>query len=84
MPATFFCLPVYCAKTYRLKGTELQRFVFLCKCETWSATWRERRGLKAFENVALRKKHGSKKEEVKGDARKFYSEELRVKWSLAC
>jgi hypothetical protein len=58
--------------------------MFLFKCETWFATGRERHGLKFFENVALRKKHGPKKEKVTGDGRKFYSEELRGKWSLPC
>jgi len=84
LPATVCRLPVYYAKKYRLKGADLQRFMFLCKCETWSATGRERHRLKLFENVALRKKHGPKKEEVTGDGRKFYSEELRGKWSLPC
>jgi hypothetical protein len=84
LPATVCRLPVYCAKTYRLKGTELQRFMFLCKCETWCATGRGRCRLEDFENVALRKKHGPKKEAATGDERKFYSEELRDKWSLPC
>jgi hypothetical protein len=58
--------------------------MFLCKFETWCATGRERRWLKVFANVALGKEHGPKKEKVTGDERKFYSEELRDKWSLPC
>jgi hypothetical protein len=54
--------------------------MFLCKCVAWSATFRERRRLKGFENVALRKKFGPKGEEVTGGGRKFYSEEVRGKW----
>jgi len=48
----------------------------LCECETWSLTLREERRLRVFENRMLRRIFGSKGDEVTGDGRKLYNEEL--------
>ena len=45
-------------------------------CETWSLILREERGLRVFENRALRTIFGSKREEVRGELRKLHNEEL--------
>ena len=45
-------------------------------CETWSLTLREKRRLRVFENRVLRKVFGLKRDEVTGEWRKLYNEEL--------
>ena len=45
-------------------------------CETWSLTLREELGLRVFENRVLRRIFGPKMDEVKGEWRKLYNEEL--------
>jgi hypothetical protein len=50
--------------------------VVLYGCEAWSLTLREERWLKVFENRVLRKVFGSKRDEVTGEWRKLYNEEL--------
>ena len=45
-------------------------------CETWSLTLREERGLRVFENVVLRRIFGHKRDEVAGEWRELYNEEL--------
>jgi len=50
--------------------------VVVCGCETWSLTLREERRLRVFENKVLRRIFGSKKDEVTGEWRKLYNEEL--------
>ena len=45
-------------------------------CETWSLTWREERRLRMFENRAVRRICGPRKDEVTGDWRKVHNEEL--------
>ena len=35
-------------------------------CETWSLTFREERGLRVFENRALRRVFGPKRDEITG------------------
>jgi len=47
-------------------------------CETWSLTLREERRLRVFENIMLRRIFGSKRDEVTGEWRKLYNEELNV------
>lgn len=44
--------------------------------ETWSATFREEHRLRAYENRALRRIFGTKREKI-GDRRQLHSEELR-------
>jgi hypothetical protein len=43
--------------------------VVLHGCETWSLTWSEERRLRVFENRALRKIFGPRREEVTGEWR---------------
>jgi len=50
--------------------------VVLYGCETWSLTLREERRLRVFENRVLRRIFGPKRDEVTGERRKLYNEEL--------
>jgi hypothetical protein len=51
--------------------------VVLYGCENWSLTLRKEHRLMAFENRALRRIFGQKRDEVTGGWRKLYNEELR-------
>jgi hypothetical protein len=46
-------------------------------CGTWSLTLREEHRLRVFENRVLRRIFGPKRDEVMGEWRKLYNEELR-------
>ena len=48
----------------------------LCGCETWSATLKLKRRLRVLESRVLRKILGPKKDDVAGEWRKLYLEEL--------
>jgi hypothetical protein len=50
-------------------------------CETWSLTLREEHRLRLFENRALRRIFGPKRDEVTGDWRKLHNEELHNLYS---
>ena len=50
--------------------------VVLYGCETWSLTLREERKLRVFENRVLRKIFGPRRDEVTGEWRRLYNEEL--------
>ena len=50
--------------------------VVLYGCEICSLTLREERRLRVFENRVLRRVFGPKRDEVKGEWRKLYNEEL--------
>jgi hypothetical protein len=50
--------------------------VVLYGCETWSLTLREERRLRVFDNRALRRIFGPKRDEVTGEWRKLHNEEL--------
>jgi hypothetical protein len=50
-------------------------------CETWSLTLREEHRLRVFENRVLRRISGPKKDEVTGEWRNFYNEELHILYS---
>jgi hypothetical protein len=50
--------------------------VVLYGCETWSLTVRVERRLRVFENRVLRRIFGPKRDEVTGERRKLYNEEL--------
>jgi hypothetical protein len=56
--------------------------VVLYECETWSLTLREEQRLREFENRALRRIFGPKRDEVMGEWRKLHNEELRDLYSL--
>jgi sorting nexin-29 len=50
-------------------------------CETWSLMLREEHRLRVFENRMLRRIFGSKRDEVTGEWRKLYNEELHNLYS---
>jgi len=50
--------------------------VVLYGCETWSHTLKEERRLRVFVNRVLRRVFGPKRDEVTGEWRKLYNEEL--------
>jgi hypothetical protein len=50
-------------------------------CETWSLTLREEHRLRAFENRVLRRIFGPRRDEMMGDWRKLYNEELHNLYS---
>jgi hypothetical protein len=51
--------------------------VVLCGCETWTLKLRVGHTLRVFENRVLRRIFGAKRDEVTGEWRKLYNEELR-------
>jgi hypothetical protein len=55
--------------------------VVLYGCETWSLTLREEHRLGVFENRALKRIFGPKRDEVTGEWRKLHNEELRDLYS---
>jgi hypothetical protein len=55
--------------------------VVLYGCETWSLTLREEHRLRVFENWALRKIFGPKRDEVTGEWRKLHNKELHDLYS---
>jgi hypothetical protein len=55
--------------------------VVLYGCETWSLTLREEHRLGVFENKVLRRIFGPKRDEVTGEWRKLYNEELHDLYS---
>jgi hypothetical protein len=56
--------------------------VVLYGCETWLMTLREEHRLRVFENRALRRIFGPKRDEVTGEWRKLHEEELNNLYSL--
>jgi len=56
--------------------------VVLYGCKSWSLTLREERRLRVFENRVLRRIFGPKRDEITGEWRKLYNEELRDLYSL--
>jgi hypothetical protein len=50
--------------------------VVLYGCETWSLTFREEHRLRVFENRVLRRIFGTKWDEMTGEWRKLYNEEI--------
>jgi len=55
--------------------------VVLYGCETWSLTLKEEHGVRVFENMMLRRILGPKRDEVTGERRKLYTEELNDLYS---
>ncbi|KAJ4435345.1 hypothetical protein ANN_17958 [Periplaneta americana] len=55
--------------------------VVLYGCETWTLTLRKEQKLKVFENKALRKIFGAKRDEVTGEWRKLHNTELHALYS---
>jgi hypothetical protein len=56
-------------------------FPIILRGETWSLTLREECRLRVFENRALRRIFGPKRDEVTGDWRRLHNEELYVLYS---
>jgi hypothetical protein len=56
--------------------------VALYGCKTWSLTLREEHRLRVFENRALRRILGPKRDEVMEGSRKLHNEELHILYSL--
>jgi len=50
--------------------------IVLYGCETWSLTLREERKLRVFENMALTRIFGPRRDEVTGEWRRLHNEEL--------
>ena len=50
-------------------------------CETWSLTLREERKLRVFENMALRRIFGPRRDEVTGEWRRLHNEDLNDLYS---
>jgi len=50
-------------------------------CETWSLTLREKRKLRVFENMVLRRIFGPRRGEVTGEWRRLHNEELNDLYS---
>ena len=55
--------------------------VVLYGCENWSLTLREERKLRVFENMVLRRIFGPRRDEVTGEWRRLYNEELNELYS---
>jgi hypothetical protein len=55
--------------------------VVLYGCEIWSLKLREEHKLRVFENRVLRRIFGPKRDEVTGEYRKLYNEELHILYS---
>jgi len=55
--------------------------IVLYGCKTWSLTLRDERGLRVFQNRALRRIFGPKRGEVAREWRKLYNEELNDLYS---
>jgi hypothetical protein len=55
--------------------------VVLYECETWSLTLREEHRSRVFENRMLRRIFGPKRDEVTGQWRRLYNEELNELYS---
>jgi hypothetical protein len=55
--------------------------VVLFRCETWSFTLREEQRLRVFENRALRRIFGRKRDEATGESSGLHSEELNDLYS---
>ena len=55
--------------------------VVLYGCETWSLTLRDKRKLRVFENMMLRRIFGPRRDEVTGEWRRLHNEELNDLYS---
>ena len=81
------CLPPFGAESFAFqfaiqKYEDYYRYrtlillVVLYGCETWILTLREKHRLRVFENRVLRRIFGPRRDEVTGEWRKLYNEEL--------
>jgi hypothetical protein len=71
--------PRLLSKNIKIKIYRIIIFLFvLYGCEAWSLTLREEHRLRVFENRVVRKIFGPKRDEVTGEWRRLYNEELHV------
>jgi len=70
---------------YKNLKIKIQRIIILpvvlYGCETWSLKLREERKLRVFENMVLRRISGPTRDEVTGEWRRLYNEELNDLYS---
>jgi len=52
--------------------------IVLYECETWSLTLREERRLRSFENRALRRKFGTKRDVIMGSGKSYIKKSLMI------
>ena len=52
--------------------------VVLYGCDTWSLTLREKRRLREFDNRALGRIFGPKRDEMTGDSRRLHNDSLHL------
>ena len=69
----------YCRREIFLAPTGIRNVVY--GCETWSLTLREERRLRVFENRALTRISGPRRDEVTRKWRKLHNEELNDLYS---
>jgi hypothetical protein len=72
-------LPYFSLLSKNIKIKIYSNIIFpavLYGCETWSVTLTENYGLKVFENRALRKTFGRKRDEVIEEWRRLHNEEI--------
>jgi hypothetical protein len=72
-----FAIQIFKDKVYRT----IIFLIVLFVCETWPLTLRYERRLSVFENRVLRKIFGPKTDEVTGEWRELYNEELNDLYS---
>jgi len=90
-PRNACCHSVQNLLSYRLLSKNLKIKIYrtiilpvvVYGCETWSLTLRKERKLRVFENVVLRRIFGSRRDEVRGEWRRLYNEELNDLYSSA-
>ena len=66
---------------YEHRRQEINIFIVLYGCETWSLTLREGRKLRVFENMVLRRIFGPRRDEVTGECRRLHNEVLNDLYS---
>ena len=78
--AIFMCAPCISDKHFIIQLIIILPVV-LYGCETWSLTFREEMMLRVFENMVLRRIFGPRRDEVTGEWRRLYNEELNNLYS---
>jgi len=76
---TIFQFAIQKYKYYNTKNCNFADVLY--ECASWSHTFREELSLRVFENRALRRIFGPKRDEVTGEWRKLHTEELNDMYS---
>ena len=80
---TSFYVWLKCPRSLRRLAILTDANIHKYGCETWSLTLRDERKLRVFENMALRRILGPRRDEVTGEWRRFYNEELNdLYWGM--